>query len=78
MRSNLVKKAPDLSQMTSFCVLSLVSLEVKTNVALSLWASEKQLLNGSVALTLQEPIPQNGQTHPNNLSAVANELFDCV
>ena len=23
-------------------------------------------------------VPQNGQTHPSNLSAVADELFKCV
>ena len=26
-------------------------------------------------LTLQEPTPQSGQTHSNNLSTVADELF---
>ena len=29
-------------------------------------------------LTLSEPISQNGQTHSNNSSAFANELFECV
>ena len=29
-------------------------------------------------LTLYVPIPQNGQTHSNNLSALADELFECV
>ena len=29
-------------------------------------------------LTLQAPASQNGQTHSNNLSAVADELFECV
>ena len=26
-------------------------------------------------LTLQAPTPQNGQTHSNNLSVIADELF---
>ena len=29
-------------------------------------------------LTLYAPISQNGQTHSNNWSAVADELFECV
>ena len=29
-------------------------------------------------LTLQAPTPQNGQTHSNNSSANADELFECV
>ena len=29
-------------------------------------------------LTLQATTPQNSQTHSNNSSAVANELFKCV
>ena len=29
-------------------------------------------------LTLQAPASQNGQTHSNNLPAVADELFECV
>ena len=29
-------------------------------------------------LTLYTPIPQNGQTHSNNLPVTANELFECV
>ena len=29
-------------------------------------------------LTLKAPIPQNGQTHSNNSSATADELFECV
>ena len=29
-------------------------------------------------LTLSATTPQNGQTHSNNSSATANELFDCV
>ena len=29
-------------------------------------------------LTLKVPTPQNGQTHSNNLSARADELFECV
>ena len=29
-------------------------------------------------LTLKAPIPQNGHTHSNNLSASADELFECV
>ena len=29
-------------------------------------------------LTLKAPIPLNGQTHSNNSSATANELFECV
>ena len=29
-------------------------------------------------LTLQGPVPQNGQTHSNNLLATADELFECV
>ena len=24
------------------------------------------------------PTPQNGQTHSNNLSAIADELFECI
>ena len=27
-------------------------------------------------LTLKAPTPQNGQTHSNNLSAIADKLFD--
>ena len=30
------------------------------------------------ALTLYVPTPQNGQTHSNNSSAIADELFECV
>ena len=29
-------------------------------------------------LTLYMPTPKNGQTHSNNLLAVADELFECV
>ena len=29
-------------------------------------------------LTLYAPTPQNGQTHSNNSSAKAEELFECV
>ena len=29
-------------------------------------------------LILQAPTPQNSQTHSNNLSAIANELLECV
>ena len=29
-------------------------------------------------LTLEAPTLQNGQTHSKNLSAVADELFECV
>ena len=29
-------------------------------------------------LTLKTPIPQNSQTHSNNSSAFADELFECV
>ena len=29
-------------------------------------------------LTIKVPTPQNGQTHLNNSSIVANELFECV
>ena len=29
-------------------------------------------------LTLKAPIPQNGQTHSNNLSAKADELLECA
>ena len=29
-------------------------------------------------LTLYVPIPQNGQTHSNNSSVLADELFECV
>ena len=29
-------------------------------------------------LTLKAPIPQNGQTHSNNSSATADELFERV
>ena len=29
-------------------------------------------------LTLQAPTPQNAQTHSNNSSSVAYELFECV
>ena len=29
-------------------------------------------------LTLYAPIPQNGQTHSNDKSAFADELFECV
>ena len=29
-------------------------------------------------LTLSAPISQNSQTHSNNSSAFANELFECV
>ena len=32
----------------------------------------------SYFLTLEAPTPQNGQTHSNNLSAKADELFECV
>ena len=32
----------------------------------------------SYELTLKAPLPQNGQTHSNNLSETADELFDCV
>ena len=31
----------------------------------------------SLNLTLKAPIPQNGQTHSNNLQ-IADELFECV
>ena len=30
-----------------------------------------------VILTLLTPTPQNGQTHSNNSSATADELFEC-
>ena len=29
-------------------------------------------------LTLKGPTPQKGQTHSNDSSAAANELFECV
>ena len=29
-------------------------------------------------LTLEGPTPQNGQTHSNDLLAVADKLFECV
>ena len=32
----------------------------------------------SIFLTLYAPTPEIGQTHSNNLSAVADELFECV
>ena len=35
-------------------------------------------LKTSFFLTLKAPIPQNGQTYSNNLSATADELFECV
>ena len=31
-----------------------------------------------MCLTLSAPIPQNGETHSNSLSATADELFECV
>ena len=31
-----------------------------------------------LGLTLKAPTPQNGQTHSNNSSATADELFQCV
>ena len=36
-----------------------------------------KVLLSHLALLL-EPTPQNGQTHPNNLLAVAKECFECV
>ena len=30
------------------------------------------------SLTFEAPIPQNGQTHLNNSSQIADELFECV
>ena len=32
----------------------------------------------TLELTLEAPTPQNGQTHSNNSSAFADELFECV
>ena len=34
--------------------------------------------HSKTCLTLQGPIPQNGQIHSNNSSATADELFECV
>ena len=31
-----------------------------------------------IGLTLSAPIPQNGQTHSNNSSDIADELFECL
>ena len=31
-----------------------------------------------LSLTLRAPTPQNGQTHSNNSSALADELFECI
>ena len=32
----------------------------------------------AILLTLQAPTPHNGQTHANNSSGKAGELFECV
>ena len=38
----------------------------------------KELVTSDEFLTLKAPISQNGQTHSNNSSAKADELFECV
>ena len=38
----------------------------------------KELVTSDEFLTLKAPILQNDQTHSNNSSAVADELFGCV
>ena len=35
-------------------------------------------LRFNISLTLYSPTPQKGQTHSNNSSAIANELFECT
>ena len=35
-------------------------------------------MNTRGVLTLSVPTPKNGQTHSNNLSAVAEELIECI
>ena len=40
--------------------------------------SKKMKLQWNEDLTLQVPIPQNGQTHSNNCRQFADELFECV
>ena len=52
MRSSLVKNGPKWYQMNLFCMLLFITFEVKTNDILSSWASEIQLIVGSVALTV--------------------------
>ena len=39
---------------------------------------EEETCWGHSYLTLQVPIPQNGQTYSNNRLQFANELFECV
>ena len=36
------------------------------------------LFHENIVLNLLSPIPQNGQTHSNNSSAVGDKLFECV
>ena len=35
-------------------------------------------LKGECKLHFEARAQQNGQTHPNNLSSIADELFECI
>ena len=42
------------------------------------WTGKSTLFYWELLSILYTPTPQNGQTHWNNLLAVAEELFECV
>ena len=47
-------------------------LPTSISMILQIWNLVREIL------TLRAPIPQNGRTHSNNSSAVADKLFECV
>ena len=50
----------------------------KTDKNISELLSNSACQGIGLAVTLKAPTPQNGQTHSNNSSTKANELFGCV
>ena len=60
---------------TLFLSISSRNISATAHLPTALLACRKYLM---IALTLKAPIPQNGQTHSNNSSAIADELFECV
>ena len=77
--------APDLNQLiavvNSFHAISLFLYPRKTPENQKFFEVFREYRKKLVTwnrLTLEAPTPQKGQTHSNNSSDVANELFECV
>ena len=59
--------------LMSFIILVFLVTPLRTDIRL-----EEYLEPCQKSLTYSAPTPQNGETHSNNSSAVADELFECV